>query len=209
MHSISHVRQQLTFVLFPCLIVATSLGQNSSIKNLGATASHTTVSVKELSLEDREQGCGMAPGSDGMLYILKCHHAGRYDKGTLSKLNPEAFSRLPRGKDGRYHASPEDLTEVYVFGRPGEPSASFDPESMIAGADGKLYISGYWEHCARFDPKTQNMEWIKYGPDRMIQPRITCGIRTMTLFNIPSKHCFAATADGLMWCGNSNEGSAG
>jgi hypothetical protein len=150
----------------------------------------------------------MAFGPDGMLYILECHHAGRYDKGTLSKLAPEAFSRLLRGKDGRYRASPEDLTEVYVFGRPGEPSESFDPQSMIAGADGKLYISGHWEHCARFDPKTQSLEWIKYGPERNDPAANNLRDPNYELFNVRAR-CFAATADGLMWCGDSNEGSPG
>ena len=38
----------------------------------------------------------MAFGPDGMLYILKCHHAGKDHKGTLSKLTPEAFSSAAR-----------------------------------------------------------------------------------------------------------------
>ena len=189
-------------VLLLCASVE-SFAQRQSSKG---TPAQTSPGVAQLSLE--EQGCGMAFGPDGMLYILKCHHAGRYNKGTLSKLTPEAFSHLQRGKDGRNHALPEDLTEVYVFGRPGEPSGSFDPESIIAGADGKLYISGYWQHCARFDPKTQTLEWLKYGPEQNDPMTRNYQEPNYTLFNDTAR-CFAVAPDGMLWCKTGYEGSAG
>ena len=75
----------------------------------------------------------------------------------------QAFSRLIFDKKkNRYYAQPDDLTEVYVFGRPNEKVESLDnPTSIIAGADGKLYIAGNWQSCARYDPAKQSVEWVR------------------------------------------------
>jgi hypothetical protein len=174
--------------------------------------SQTKVNVAQMSFEDPapDKGAAMAFGQDGMIYLLSSR-GERYDKGALYKLDPQGFSRLVRGKDKRYYAAPEDLTAVYVFGRPEEEEKlhlSSGPSSMIAGADGKLYISGGWKHCAKFDPATQSLEWVKYGPSGktgeayMRDPNYE-------LFEV-SGHCFAATADGLLWCRTGwREGSPG
>src|SRR5712691_10569549 len=104
MHTLKRYLQAVSFN-FLSLLIDTS----------GFTQTKPTVS--ELSLEEGFGACGMAVGQDGMFYVLSSR-GGRYDMGTLSRLNPEAFSRLQRGKDERNHALPEDFTEVYVFGQP-------------------------------------------------------------------------------------------
>jgi hypothetical protein len=183
-----------------------AFAQRQSSKADSKAASQPSANVIPLTLEEPTVKA-MVFGQDGMLYILN-EQGGRYNKGALYRLDPQGFSRLLRDKKNRYHAQPDDLTEVYVFGRPGEASESFNPASVIAGADGKLYVSGHWEHCARFDPKTQSMEWIKYGPEQNDPASNNLRDPNYELFNIRAR-CFAATADGLMWCGDSNEGSPG
>jgi len=186
-----------------------AFAQRQSSKAAPKGKTQTQVNVSQMFLEDSgaAMGAAMVLGQDGMLYILS-RRGERYDKGALYRLDPQAFSRLLRGKGNRFHAAPEDMTAVYVFGRPGEPSNPFEPGTMIAGADGKLYVSGHWEHCAKFDPKTQSMEWIKYGPEQNDPASNNARDPNYSLFNIRAR-CFAATADGLMWCGDSNEGSPG
>ena len=162
-----------------------AVAQRQSSKAPPKAASQPKPNLIPLSLEEATAKA-MVFGQDGMLYILN-EQGGRYNMGTLYKLDPQAFSRLIFDKKkNRYYAQPDDLTEVYVFGRE-EPSTSFNPNSIIAGADGKLYISGHWQSCARYDPAKQSVEWV----------RMTLG------------SCFAATADGLLWCRESGEGSPG
>jgi len=186
-----------------------ALAQRQSSKAAPKGKTQTQANVSQMFLEDSgaAMGAAMAFGQDGMLYILS-GRGERYDKGALYKADPQAFSRLLRGKDNRYHAAPEDLTAAYVFGRPGEPSNSSSPGSMIAGADGKLYISGSWEHCARFDPKTQSMEWIKYGPERNDPAANNMRDPNVTLFDVTAT-CFAVAPDGLLWCKAGNQGYGG
>lgn len=191
----------IQFVVFCVLILAAStsgFAQRQNAKAPPTGAGHAKVNVTEVSLEDAS-ACGMVVGQDGMLYVLNSR-GGRYDKGTLSKLNPEAFSRLQRGKDGRNHPLPEDFTELNLFGSPGEPSDSFNLDSIIAGADGKLYISGDWKYCARFDPTTQLVEWIRYAAKNPPNGDRNSDFRG---------NCFAASADGLLLCRTSREGYQG
>src|SRR6266480_6836745 len=141
-----------------------ALAQRQSSKADPKAASQASANVIPLVLEEPTVKA-MVFGQDGMLYILN-EQGGRYNKGALYRLDPQGFSRLLRDKKNRYHAQPDDLTEVYVFGRPGEPDSD-NPNSIIAGADGKLYISGHWQSCARYDPAKQSVEWVKYGPDNL------------------------------------------
>ena len=86
-----------------------AFAQRQSSKAAPKAAPQASANVIPLSLE--EPCAAMVFGNDGMLYVLSTY-GGRYRKGTLSKLNPEAFSRLQRTKDRRNHPLPEDLTEV-------------------------------------------------------------------------------------------------
>ena len=204
-----HESRQKDIVVDPSGRVITRKGTQSEIESPKAApkaASQPSADLIPVSLEE-PTAKAMVFGQDGMLYILN-EQGGRYNKGALYRLDPQAFSRLLRDKKNRYHAQPDDLTEVYVFGRPGEASESFNPESVIAGADGKLYISGFGQHCARFEPKTQSLDWVKYGPEQKEQATANYQDPNHELFNV-SGHCFAATADGLLWCRTSGEGGGG
>jgi hypothetical protein len=199
-----HESRQKDIVVDPSGRVITRKGTQSEIESPKAdpkAASQPSANVIPLTLEEPTVKA-MVFGQDGMLYILN-EQGGRYNKGALYRLDPQGFSRLLRDKKNRYHAQPDDLTEVYVFGRPGEPSESFNPTSLIAGADGKLYISGHWQSCARYDPAKQSVEWVKYGPDNL-----PYGDPNLDLQRAWGS-CFAATADGLLWCRTSSEGSPG
>lgn len=182
------------------MLSATAVAQHQSSKAAPKVASQQNANPILLSLEEQTSKA-IVFGGDGMLYILN-EQGGRYDKGGLSRLEPQAFSRLIRDKKNRYRAQPGDLTEVYVFGRE-EPSSSFNPESIIAGADGKVYVSGHWQSCARYDPAKQSIEWIGYGAGDL-----PYGDPNKDLENVWGS-CFAATADGLLWCRTNDEGSAG
>jgi len=186
MQLIRYIRLLSASLLFFALS-ASAVAQRQSSKAAPKAASQAKPNLIPLTLEESTIKA-MVFGQDGMLYILN-EQGGRYNKGALHRLDPQAFSRLIFDKKkNRYYAQPDDLTEVYVFGRPNEKGESLDnPTSIIAGADGKLYISGNWQSCARYDPAKQSVEWV----------RMTWG------------SCFAATADGLLWCRTSGEGMAG
>jgi len=181
-----------------------ALAQRQSSKADPKAASQPSANVIPLTLEETTVKA-MVFGQDEMLYILN-EQGGRYNKGALYRLDPQGFSRLLRDKKNRYHAQPDDLTEVYVFGRPGEPESD-NPNSIITGADGKIYISGGWKRCARFDPKTQSLDWMKYGPSGKMGEAYMHD-PNHELFDVGG-HCFAATAEGLLWCRTSWEGSPG
>jgi hypothetical protein len=185
-----------------CAISTSGFAQHQSSKAGQKPATQIKSSFTELLLEETPHA--MTLGSDGMVYLLY-NVGGRYNKGSLYKLDPQAFSRLLRDKNGRYHAAPDDLIEIYVFGQRDEKGESTDnPDSIIAGADGKLYISGHWHNtCARYDPAKGSVEWIKYGPGNLPYGDSNHDLQD------PWALCFAATADGMLWCRLGGEGSAG
>jgi hypothetical protein len=182
-------------------------------KQGGAPApAQTGSNVSELVLEEGTT-CDMVFGQDGMLYVIS-RAGGRYGKGTISKLNPDAFSRLQRGADKRNHASPEDFAEVYVIGQPGEVKGGrdkqipfdFGPTRIIAGADGKLYLSAAEQYCGQFDPVSRTFQWVKFGPpdDAPMQPSDPNWVLARA-----SGDCFAVTADGMIWCKEHGWGQKG
>jgi hypothetical protein len=217
MHSTRHHIQLLGFCVLILAASTSSFAQRKSAKASPSVAIQTKVNMTQLSLE--EPGAAMVFGPDGMLYVLTSY-GGRYRKGTISKLNPEAFSRPQRTKDGHNRALPEDLTEVYVFGGPGETTArgkraefNNGPRVIILGTDGKLYISGDDDFCVRFDPATQAVEWIKLGPDfedfSSREPGYSPSREPDYQFLNASGDCFAVTQDGLLWCKAGGKGRAG
>ncbi len=180
-------------VLLACL----SASGFAQLQSARIGPAQTNLRVAELSLE--ESSNALAFGKDGMLYIVSSY-GGRYRKGTLSRLNPEAFSRLRPAKDGRSAAANDDFTEVYTF---RESSEMLDkrrkefgncPSKIIAGADGKLYISGGSQLCARFDVDAQLLDWVAFAPET-----IAYGERNFDLQNTGAD-CFAVTSDGLLLC---------
>jgi hypothetical protein len=203
----------IQFVVFCVLILVAStsgFAQRQNAKGPPTAATQSKVIVTQLSLEE-PGGVAMVFGSDGMLYVLSSY-GGRYRKGILLRLNPEAFSHPKREKDQPDRPPPDDLAEVYVFGRPGEISvgthkAEFHngPREIIAAPDGKLYVSGNEWFCARFDPITQKAEWLKLGlTDEDFPSKDPTYSRysdpTYRQFANISASCFTVTADGLLWC---------
>lgn len=217
MHTHRYYLQLLGLSLLVFASTTSALAQRQSSKASPAAVAQTHSNIAQLSLE--EQGAAMAFGQDGMLYVLTSY-GGRYRKGTLSKLNPEAFSHLQSGKGGRNHALPEDLTEVYAFGRPGETlpggqkaELNNGPRTIIAGPDGELYISADDHFCARFDPATQALEWMKLGPGmeefRSRDPGYSMSRDPDYSFMDAQGDCIAVTQDGLLWCKAGGQGRAG